>query len=78
VDMTLFVVRLGVTRRSDIAIIEEFHTSQKLPDPVIVLNGFKWRNNRRGFKYYQNNTASAPARFKEKKNLFSKLKAYFL
>jgi tyrosine-protein kinase Etk/Wzc len=79
VDMTLFVVRLGVTRRSDMAIIEEFNTSQKLPDPVIVLNGLKWRNNRRGFKYYQNDTKSAPTtRFRENKNLFSKLKAYFL
>jgi tyrosine-protein kinase Etk/Wzc len=41
VDITLFVVRSGFTKRSELATVTEYSDGNKLPNPVIVFNGVK-------------------------------------
>ena len=41
VDITLFVVRSGVTKKSELATVREFADGRKLPNPVIIFNGVK-------------------------------------
>ena len=41
VDITLFVVRSGVTQKSELATVTEFADGRKLPNPVIIFNGVK-------------------------------------
>ena len=41
VDITLFVVRSGMTKKSELATVSEFADGRKLPNPVIIFNGVK-------------------------------------
>ncbi len=41
VDITLFVVRSGMTKKSELATVSEFADGRKLPNPVIIFNGIK-------------------------------------
>jgi capsular exopolysaccharide synthesis family protein len=41
VDITLFVVRSGVTQKSELATVTEYADGRKLPNPVIIFNGVK-------------------------------------
>jgi tyrosine-protein kinase Etk/Wzc len=41
VDMTLFVVRSGYTKKAELSTVQEFSDGQKLPNPVIVFNDVK-------------------------------------
>jgi hypothetical protein len=41
IDMSVFIIRLGVTKRTDIDIIQSFQEIPKLPNPTIIINGLK-------------------------------------
>jgi tyrosine-protein kinase Etk/Wzc len=41
VDITLFVVRSGYTKKSELSTVTEFADGKKLPNPVIIFNGVK-------------------------------------
>jgi tyrosine-protein kinase Etk/Wzc len=41
VDITLFVVRCGYTKKSELSTVTEFADGKKLPNPVIIFNGVK-------------------------------------
>ncbi len=44
VDLTLFIVRAGVTKKSELGIINAFADGRRLPNPVIIFNGVKGKN----------------------------------
>lgn len=43
VDITLFITRFSITRKSDLQIVEDLFVNKKLPKPAIVFNGVKTR-----------------------------------
>jgi tyrosine-protein kinase Etk/Wzc len=43
IDITLFVVRYGFTKKSELSTVNEFADGRKLPHPVIIFNGLKGR-----------------------------------
>jgi tyrosine-protein kinase Etk/Wzc len=53
-DMTVFVVRMGLTKKQSIKQIEAFNNNQKFPNPTIVLNGVKESTKEKGHNYYSN------------------------
>jgi tyrosine-protein kinase Etk/Wzc len=44
VDITLFVVRSGYTKKSELSTVTEFADGKKLPNPVIIFNGVKGKS----------------------------------
>ena len=42
--MTLFVVRNGYTKKSELSTLTEFSDGKKLPNPVIIFNGVKGKS----------------------------------
>jgi len=51
VDMTLFIVRVGLLDRSLLPEIENFYTSGKLRNMSLILNGTMLANARYGYRY---------------------------
>jgi tyrosine-protein kinase Etk/Wzc len=66
-DLTLFVVRYGFTKKSELDIIQSFVEGQKLPNPVLVFNGLKGSEQIEN-TYYSKNDKNAPL---SKTRLFS-------
>lgn len=58
---TMFIAKLGTTRKSQLDIVEEVATKNKLPHPFLVLNGAKL--NRSYYKYGYSNTAGGSKKY---------------
>ena len=71
IDMTLFVVRHGVTKIEDLSIINAFYENQKLPKPHIIFNGFT-STDKRGDKYYGENVLNDESASNGKASIFTK------
>jgi tyrosine-protein kinase Etk/Wzc len=69
-DMTVFMVRIGLTKKSSIKQLEAFNDNQKFPNPTVVLNGVKERTNQKGHGYYSNDIL-VNKRFDDNTNRFS-------
>jgi tyrosine-protein kinase Etk/Wzc len=69
-DMTVFVVRMGLTKKQSIKQIEAFNENKKFPNPTIVLNGVKESAKDKGHNYYSNDIL-ANNRLTDNKNRFS-------
>ena len=76
VDMTLFVVRQGKTKKQDLSIINEFYESQKLPRPNLILNGFNMDDKRVNKYYNENLLTETHTSSNSKTNIFSKLRLF--
>jgi tyrosine-protein kinase Etk/Wzc len=76
VDMTLFVVRQGTTKKSDLSIINEYYESQKLPRPNLILNGFNMDDKRVNKYYNENLLTETHTSSNSKTNIFSKLRLF--
>ena len=61
VDSTLFVTRYGLTKRKQLAIVNELHTEQKFKSIAVILNGVKsgrgygYKGYGYGYGYYMDN-----------------------
>jgi tyrosine-protein kinase Etk/Wzc len=66
VDLTLYVVRYGFTKRTDLDILQSFFEGQKLPNPTIVFNAVKGIDKME--TYYSKADKNAP---KDKARIFS-------
>ena len=53
IDMSVFIIRLGHTKRTDIDTIQSFQEVPKLPNPTIIINGLKLSYDSEG-GYYKN------------------------
>jgi tyrosine-protein kinase Etk/Wzc len=67
VDLTLYVVRFGFTKRTDLDILQSFFEGQKLPNPTIVFNAVKGIDKMEN-TYYNKMDKNTP---KEKSSVFS-------
>ena len=65
IDITLFIVRFGYTKKTDLSIIQSYVDGQKLPNPTIVFNGLK------GIDRIQNNYYSKSEKNEPKTSIFS-------
>jgi tyrosine-protein kinase Etk/Wzc len=70
-DVSLLIVRHGVTKLSDLKIIQDIENKLKLPNPVIVHNGLQWANKREPVYYDEKKIADYAAYSDKKKNVFS-------
>jgi tyrosine-protein kinase Etk/Wzc len=76
VDMTLFIVRQGKTKKSDLNLINEFYENQKLPRPNLILNGFNMDDKRVNKYYNENLLTETHTSSNSKTNIFSKLRLF--
>ncbi len=56
IDITLFIVRAGVTKKWGLSTINEYADGRKLPNPVIIFNGVNSKGQKANSKYYRTNS----------------------